>query len=886
MIAALLSLALSSVLAPVPRAFAAQGGITSSFLSTADARSTVTSAHTAIALAHLPTRVAVKEPSRVRPSMAPANAWRPNVVRAARLANGVRLAGPRMLPPSEIDGVLRTAAARRRSLTSASANPPITAGRAGNPAGRALGPAMPGTRRSQSLPSDPSASGMGINPWWRYQVESVAGGGQMMVNVGTGNMLLQDDDMAVPHKGIELAFRRTYNSQSGHDVNATDATGLVFQPPGMYGNGWTSSFDAHIARNSALTVYSVFDIDGARYDYDAAWPAGTNGVFTPRAGNHASLVYDGMCGYFWTKKSGTTYYFYAPGPHAPCAQTGGSTEGYTGRLYQIVGRNRNTYLTLSYSWNGGVSSLTGKISEIDVQSESGLTAKLYFGDVNGHQLLQQLVFPDGHTSVSYGYDGNGNLTTVSRPPNNGPSDGSGTRSTQIYGYLPLGAGFLMEYAGSPRAYASCQTAVGCYGDGGGLWFGYAGSSSVSSTISTIQDYGSVNPTVPDTVSTGPIQGSAYPTSVYAYNTEYYTTGVTTATFRDTDGHMTNWVVDGLGRPTQTQVCTGSINQGQQCTGQWLVSNESWDASNNLVAEVSPRGYQTDYAYDSNGNTIAVAEPQASTSQGTFRPTTLVSYDSNNNVVAYCDPVATHRIPADWSAPPTAPPSGQGLCPQNSFSTRLQWTSTPSEPLGELTASTGPGTTAAPSGYTYTFAYQPASQGGTDYGLVTAITGDTIAQTPGNQAPANLHPTMTFQYDANGNEICFSNGSGTSVARYDALNRQTVVGDPDDGSVSGCGKGTSTFQTARYLSYYANGQVQYTETPVQHAADIAAGSTAAAQSFAYDLDGNMVTEIHHHGCAAIANCDAGLQPTPTTAQTGWSRSFNRTILQSTTTRTSG
>ena len=35
-----------------------------------------------------------------------------------------------------------------------------------------------------------------------------------MVNVGTGNLVLQDDDMSVPHKGIALAFRRTYNSQS------------------------------------------------------------------------------------------------------------------------------------------------------------------------------------------------------------------------------------------------------------------------------------------------------------------------------------------------------------------------------------------------------------------------------------------------------------------------------------------------------------------------------------------------------------------------------------------------------------------------------------------------------------------------------------------------
>ncbi len=75
-----------------------------------------------------------------------------------------------------------------------------------------------------SSPTQSSLSGTGINPWWRYREENVPGGGHLMVNVGTGNLLLQDDDMTVPHKGIALAFRRTYNSQSGHDVAGSDGS--------------------------------------------------------------------------------------------------------------------------------------------------------------------------------------------------------------------------------------------------------------------------------------------------------------------------------------------------------------------------------------------------------------------------------------------------------------------------------------------------------------------------------------------------------------------------------------------------------------------------------------------------------------------------------------
>jgi hypothetical protein len=75
-------------------------------------------------------------------------------------------------------------------------------------------------------------SGTGINPWWRYQEQTVPGGDHLMVNVGTGNMVAQSEDMNVAHKGIALAFRRTYNSQSGHDIHGTDGG-----PPGRYGNG-------------------------------------------------------------------------------------------------------------------------------------------------------------------------------------------------------------------------------------------------------------------------------------------------------------------------------------------------------------------------------------------------------------------------------------------------------------------------------------------------------------------------------------------------------------------------------------------------------------------------------------------------------------------------
>jgi YD repeat-containing protein len=173
---------------------------------------------------------------------------------------------------------------------------------------------------------------------------------------------------------------------------------------------------------------------------------------------------------------------------------------------------------------------------------------------------------------------------------------------------------------------------------------FSGGSAATSTLNTLYHGGTVNPVILDGVANSALQ-PALSTAYSNFVIDYYTTGVTTPTFRDTDGHMTNWVVDSSGRPSQTQECTTSSGQGTTCTGIWLLTNETWDANNNLVATKDARGYETDFAYDANGNTIAAAAPQTTTSQGTFRPTTLYDYDTFNNITAYCDQTETHAAGA-------------------------------------------------------------------------------------------------------------------------------------------------------------------------------------------------------------------------------------------------
>ncbi len=646
-----------------------------------------------------------------------------------------------------------------------------------------------------------------------------------MVNVGTGNLLLQDDDMAVAHKGVSLAFRRTYNSQSQHDVAGTDGT-----EPSMYGNGWTSSFDAHIAGSSSGTI-SVFDIDGARYDYTIA----ADGIsHVPPPGQYASLVSDGGCGYLWTKKSGTTYYFWTPDGAGPCTSSWYPSYGaYAGRTYQIIGRNRNTFLQFNYSWDNGNSAAGGKISQVQAQAESGLTATLSFADVSGHRLLQQLTYPDGVTSVVYGYDTAGNLTSVAEPA----YDAAGDRATHGYGYQTLGTGTIIYYVTSPRWTGS---------DGGYTAFGFSGSAPATSAASYIIRAGVVNPTIPDGTNSGPLQ-SGYATGVQQYDVEWFGTTGTYPWFHDSDGRLIYWIVDSMARMTQTQTCT--VTSGWNCVGPMLISNETWDSSNNLAHEVDPRGNETDYIYDLAGNTTVVGEPQTATSQGTFKPTKIYDYDAYNNVVAYCDESESHAAGADW-----VPGTTRSVYPNDSLCAtyggsvahwHASYTYPSYQPYGELQSMT------SPLGFVKTLAYAPSQQAGSDYGLPTSVTGTSFTQADGTTRT----PNQTFWYDAAGNVRCFSKGQGTTVLAYDALGRITSVADPDDSSANAsslCGKSTGQpgWNTQSTYAYFPDGLVQSSQTPAERLGGV-------ATTFTYDADGNPTTETRHFNCMPGGTCTPGV-----------------------------
>ena len=706
---------------------------------------------------------------------------------------GIKVAGPTILHASVDDRKLRSNA--RLAIDAFK---------------RSHGLPASGTRSLASVDvSQPNVTG--INHWWRYEEGSIPGIGRYMVNLWQQNLLIQSDDMDVPHRGIDLAFRRTYNSYSGHDYAGTDGSA----PIGQFGTGWTNTFDAHIAQNSSGGI-SVYDVDGARYDYSYD----VSGNFVPPAGMEGtSLTSDDGSEFFWSKKTGTQYAFYAP-------YYTGTYAGYSGRLYRISARNRNSYLQFAYSWDGGDASASANLRQTIVTSDSGQQALLQFDDHGGRRLCSFIQFPDTLSTVSYDYDSDGNLISVSKMPN---GSNAGARRLESYG----GYRTTWMWAAGPRWNASST-------EGGYILFHFPATNTPQ--LAGVGAAGFVNFTPDDGTGALLQSGAATGATVFAFTG--FGADPSDTVVSDWAGHYWAQYFDALGRPTTHNVYTGT---------QWLSATETWDAHNHLTAEVDARGNETDYAYDVHGNTVAVAAPPPTA--GAFRPTSLFSYDAYDNVTAYCDPVAAHALGGDWTAPPTAPvPGAAGLCPSTSAAAvRYQWNPVTAEPYGELITATAPATAAsAPSGYQRTFSYDAAPQGGTDYGLPTRVSGTAITQT--DPTTPSRQPQQTYWYDGNGNVVCYGTGSGQWLATYDTLGRMLSSADPDDTS-SGtgmCGKtgAQAGWSTTSRMAYLPDGSVGSKQTASQTA-------SGTSTTFTYDADGDVTSETHHYGCLSAASCTAGV-----------------------------
>jgi YD repeat-containing protein len=717
-------------------------------------------------------------------------------------------------------------------------------------------------------PKQVSLSAAGSASWWNYKSGTLPGVGTYQVNTASDNLMTQATDMSIPNKGVDLTFTRTYNSQSRHDYANTDGSGQD-----NYGNGWTNTYDAHLAFNTGNKYgrgITVYDSTGTPYEY---MPDGSGHWIAP-AGVYTQLTHISNCTYAWTDKTGESYIFYTPEvTEASCAPYMGSMPAYNGKLAALYGRNQNTYLQLAYYWDGNGPKTSSNLQRITITTEAGQSAQLNFADFSGRRLLASLVYPDGTTTITYGYDVHGDLVEADLPANSSPPpsnrryplgiprigpegvqcvDWTSSQSCRetAYTYTSGASGYELAGVSGPRWMDSDGS------DGGFVTFAY----NDSGQLTTINHVGLMNPTGDETdgLDNNPFQFGISTSPNFTYLTETFATAYTgdkasnggTTTWQDTDGHKTTYTFDGRGRLTQETDFTGS---GQNS----LSTEQEWDASNNVIASTDARGNTTHFAYDANGNQIASAQPLVTTSAGIFRPTTYTVYDAHNNVIATCDAVWSNLNGQNWTTPPTQ--ANQSCASavsgaSNGAVEHMQYSYPTYEPSGELTSTT------SPLGYVTTTSYDPAAQGGLDYGLPTSTTGASYTQIipTASGAPSPGATDTQTVYDQYGNVIC-SNVTGDGRNRwtlneYTSLNQLKLTANPDDTSVTiaGCDKTPDTTgafsgptRIVTQYTYYPDGSIATETSPTQ--------SSSQPTSYTYDADGDQASVITYNGCTSSTSC---------------------------------
>lgn len=652
-------------------------------------------------------------------------------------------------------------------------------------------------------------AGAGINRFWTYENQTIPGVGAALLNVGTGNLVIQATDIAIPERGLDLVMQRTYNSQSLHDASGDDGS-----EPAIFGNGWTNTYDSHIVLQSNGNI-SVYDADGTRCDYTPQ----SDGTWKPCLGQFATLEPDpdSPCSYWLIKKNGTAYWFQTP-------MQGGcfSPPANVGRLYKIVGRNTNNFVTLSYSFGPGQQT-TNDITEIDANHSDGQSLKMTFGWVGGTKADPQppnemvaLTYnsPTNPYVINYGYDAQGDLQEVDRPGNAGAA------------VLPetYGLQHPIQFACGPRAtIAQQKNPNGQAGDGACLHFDYDSSVRLSDwlvngvlNVHTGDGFGVLQPGMPTGWQTWYMASFVYGAG---QGTACGTTLAGTTTMCDSDGHSTVWTPDSLGEVTQTEAFVNASLS--------LVTQESWQ-NGLLTSFTDPRTHVTNYAYDVNGNVVAIGHPAPT--QGGSHPTEVYAYDANNNLTAYCDPIYSDTHGLDWNG--ATWPGTQ--CPGGAGTTHYVWATPPPDPVGRLTdaytacyhAGCVDAVLSTPEpGYHVSYSYD-------QYGEPTQVQGDTIQQPDGS-----ITPTRTLGYDQYGNLTSYANGSGgTWTMNYDGLNQLTSLVDPDPGSPTS------------YFYYNPDGSVALTETPYQH-------SVSEGNAYGYDADGDLITKTYHRNNTTGTTTDA-------------------------------
>jgi RHS repeat-associated protein/uncharacterized repeat protein (TIGR02059 family) len=617
------------------------------------------------------------------------------------------------------------------------------------------------------------------------------------------------DDTVIDPNGDETDY--TYNS-NGDLTAKTNALGAT----------WSYSYNGFDEQTCAALPLAANPC--ASLSPPAAIPAGSSTVGPPASAPPKYVTYseyDTNGNPIWTTSGD-----YNPGSSS-ASQSRTSYQLYNGQTVTLGGTNDSCGASAP---NSSLPCATinpdAVVSQLGYDSSGDLTSSATLDGNGGGELA----------TTTYGYDSDGELTTVTAPDGNLAGATAATyTTTNVY-----------NADGELTSKTVSHT-------GGGI--------TARTTSYGYDDNGNqTSLTDPRTKETD-----------YKYTADDQLSLVT-----DPDSQQTLTCYDGDGNIAETVPAVGvaanSLTPASCPTsypssyGDRLASNAttySYDplGDRTVVTTPAPAGQSghetTTNAYDEGGRLTKTTAPPASNDTGAPNQVTAYGYDnadeltsvtrasgtSAESTTSYCyDPDGDKTA----SVAPDGNTSGIPSCATSSpyQTSSNHQTGYSYDSLGELVSETRPPTTAAPSGQTTSYTYDPAGNelSSQDPNGVTT----TNTYTPLNQlatvgySGSSAH-SVSYGYDASGNRLSMSDASGSSSYVYDPFNELTS-------SQNGAG------QTLTY-SYNADGQTSGITYPLGAGASWATSDTV---SYGYDNadELNSITDFNGN-TISIGNTPDGL-----------------------------